>query len=183
MEDKSEKVDTKVRFITSTKKGDGGQTRLLSGEKVSKSDLRIEAGGNLDEFNAVLGLSRSLTKNEKLSSIILNLQNELFLLGAELSSTDPDRLASRIEQENIAKLENWINELQEEAPLSPRFVSLGANPVSAALNVARTVLRRTERSMVTMQETALLERGETLRYVNRLGTLIYIMARYAEKVE
>ena len=84
-------ADDKTKLITSTKKGDRGQTRLLSGEKVSKSNLRIEACGNLDESNAAMGLAKTFTENEQIRNIISTIQGELVLLGAELSSTDPCR--------------------------------------------------------------------------------------------
>ncbi len=171
----------KVRLITSTKKGDRGQTRLLSGEKVSKSNLRIEACGNLDESNAAMGLAKTFTENEQIRNIISTVQEELVLLGAELSSTDPGRIVKRIDLEHIAQLEKWSNGLQEEVPLAPRFVSPGVNSLSAALDLARSVIRRTERSMVILQEMGQLQRAETLKYVNRLGCLLYILARYAEK--
>lgn len=176
-------AESKVRIITSTKKGDRGETRLLSGEKVSKSDLRIEAGGNLDESNAIMGLAKTFTENERIRNIIVAIQGELILLGSELSSTDPRRITKRVELEHISQLEKWISELQEEVPLSPRFVSPGVNSVSAALDMARSVIRRTERSMVMLQEIGQLERAETLKYVNRLGCLLYTLARYAEKVK
>ncbi|MGA2403367.1 MAG: cob(I)yrinic acid a,c-diamide adenosyltransferase [Syntrophobacteraceae bacterium] len=180
---KKKGADSKVRLITSTKKGDRGQTRLLSGEKVSKSNLRIEAGGNLDESNAIMGLARAFTENERIRDIISTVQGELVLLGAELSSTNPRLIMKRIELEHISQLEKWINGLQEEVPLAPRFVSPGVNSVSAALDLARSVIRRTERSMVILQEMGQLERAETLKYVNRLGTLLYTLARYSEKVK
>lgn len=171
----------KIRLITSTKKGDRGKTRLLSGETVSKSHLRIEACGNLDESSSAMGLAKAFTQNEEIRSIISMIQKELLILGAELSSTDPRPNARHIEQENISQLEKWIDELQSEAPLAPRFVEPGANSVSAALDLARSVIRRTERSVVTLQEIGQMERPEVLKYVNRLGCLLYILARYAEK--
>ncbi len=174
-------ADDKTKLITSTKKGDRGQTRLLSGEKVSKSDLRIEACGNLDESNAAMGLAKTFTENEQIRNIISTIQGELVLLGAELSSTDPCLIVKRIDLEHISQLEKWINGLQEEVPLAPRFVSPGVNSLSAALDLARSVIRRTERSMVILQEMGQLQRAEALKYVNRLGCLLYILARYAEK--
>ena len=188
MEDKGkntlpEKVgaDNKIKFLTSTKKGDHGQTRLLSGEKVSKSSLRIEACGNLDESSAAMGLAKTFTENALILNIISTIQKELVLLGAELSSTAPRVNVERIEPEHISQLEMWINALQEEAPAASRFVEPGVNSVSAALDLARSVIRRAERSMVVLQETGQLERAEVLKYINRLGHLLYILARYAAK--
>jgi cob(I)alamin adenosyltransferase len=176
-----EGAGNKIKLITSTKKGDRGKTRLLSGEKVSKSNLRIEACGNLDESNAALGLAKTFTVNTQIRDIISTIQEELVLLGAELSSTNPSRIVKRIDLEHISQLEKWSKGLQEEVPLSPRFVSPGVNSLSAALDLARSVIRRTERSMVILQEMGQLQRAEALKYVNRLGCLLYILARYAEK--
>jgi cob(I)alamin adenosyltransferase len=173
--------NSKVKPITSTKRGDRGQTSLLSGERVSKADLRIEACGNLDESNAAMGLAKSLTQNEKIRSLIEAIQKDLIIVGAELSSTQPGRQSTRIEQDRISLLEKWIEELQTEVPLPRSFVDPGANPVSAALDLARSVVRRTERSVVNMQESGELTRPELLSYLNRLGCLLFTLARYAEK--
>lgn len=177
-----ERADGQGKFIASTKRGDRGQTSLLSGERVSKSHLRIEVCGNLDESNAALGLAKAFAKNEQIRSIISAIQKDLVLLGAELSSTEPDRLAEKIEPEHISKIETWIKDLQKEVPLPRHFVDPGANPVSAALDLARSIIRRTERSMVSLQEARQLERAEVLQYMNRLGFLLYTLARYAEKL-
>jgi cob(I)alamin adenosyltransferase len=171
----------KVKIIPSTGRGDQGKTSLRSGERVSKSNLRIEVCGNLDESNAALGLAKALTQNEVIRSIISSIQKDLITLGAEVSNTASDQQSKRLEPSHISQLEKWIEELQKTAPLSGRFVDPGANPVSAALDVARTVIRRTERSMVILQEAGQLSRTETLSYVNRLSFLIFSLARYAEK--
>lgn len=171
-----------IQIIRSTRRGDGGKTKLLSGERVSKSSLRIEAGGNLDESNAALGLAKSLTQNEEIRTIIAAIQRHLVLLGAEISSRDIPCKGSRIAEEQIEQLEKWIEELQKSAPLPRHFVDPGANPVSAALDLARSVIRRTERSMVLLQEKEPSLSKQALSYVNRLACLIFTLARYAEKV-
>jgi len=176
-----ERVDDK-KIIKSTKRGDRGQTSLLSGERVSKSHLRIEVCGNLDESNAALGLAKALAKSEQIRSIISSIQKDLVLLGAELSSTGSARLAAQVEPDHIAKIEVWIEDLQKEVPLPRHFIDPGENPVSAALDLARSVIRRTERSMVSLHEAGELERAEVLQYMNRLGFLLYALARYAEKL-
>ncbi|NLI80614.1 MAG: cob(I)yrinic acid a,c-diamide adenosyltransferase [Deltaproteobacteria bacterium] len=171
------------RIITSTRKGDRGKTRLLSGEKVSKSHLRIEVGGNLDESNAALGLAKALTKNETIRSTISVIQKHLIILGGEISSGGPGGLSTRIEEEHIAQLEQWIESLQKAAPLPRRFVDPGANPVSAALDLARSIIRRLERSMVLLEESSPSTRQQAMSYVNRLACLVFTLARYAEKFE
>jgi cob(I)alamin adenosyltransferase len=173
---------SKVRCITSTKRGDRGRTRLLSGETVSKSSPRIEACGNVDESNAAMGLAKAFAENEKIRNIISTIQGELFLLGAELSCRSPRPNMKRVEQDHITQMEKWIIELQGEVPLERSFISPGANSLSAALDCARSVVRRTERSMVILREMGQLQRSKTLEYINRLGCLLYVMARYAEKI-
>ncbi len=171
----------KARIIASTKRGDQGETSLLSGERVSKTHLRIEACGNLDESNATMGLAKALAANPRIREILTAIQKDLVWLGAELSNIDPERELDRVEEAQISDLEMWISELQMEAPLSRNFVDPGANPVSAALDMARTVVRRAERSIVALHQTEGLQRPEVLSYINRLGFLLFIMARYADR--
>jgi len=176
-----EEVNNKIEFITSTKRGDSGQTRLLSGEKLSKSNARIEVCGNLDESNAALGLAKTFTKNPHILKIISTIQGELVLLRVELSSTSRRANVNRIELENVSQLERWINKLQKKAPVSSSLVKPGVNSASAALDFACSVIRRTERSMVVLLEMGQPGRAEVLKYINRLGCLLHILARCAEK--
>jgi cob(I)alamin adenosyltransferase len=171
----------KSRIITSTKRGDQGETSLLSGERVSKTNLRVEACGNLDESSAVMGLAKALSSNPRIREILTAIQRDLLLLGSELSNTDPGRDLQRVEEGEISALEVWVSELQVEAPLSRSFVDPGTNPVSASLDMARTVVRRAERSIVALHEAGGVQRPELLSYVNRLGFLMFIMARYADR--
>lgn len=173
--------EEKISPISSTRRGDRGRTSLLSGERVSKTNLRVEVCGNLDESNAALGLAKAFAQSELVRNIISSVQKELVLLGAELASTDPSCCAKHIEVEHIRRIEKWIVDLQKEVSLPRGFVDPGANPVSAALDLARSVIRRTERSMVLLQEEGNAERAEALKYINRLGCLLYTLARHAEK--
>jgi cob(I)alamin adenosyltransferase len=173
----------KSKIIASTKRGDQGETSLLSGERVSKTNLRIEACGNLDESSATMGLAKALATNPRIREILAAIQQDLFMLGAELSNTDPGRELNRVEEAKISDLEQWIAELQVEVPLSTRgFVDPGSNPVSASLDMARTVVRRAERSIVNLHQAEGLQRPEVLSYINRLGFLLFILARYADKL-
>jgi cob(I)alamin adenosyltransferase len=170
----------KAKILTSTKQGDGGETRLFSGEKVPKSHLRLEVGGNLDECNAALGLAKALTATDQIRTIISTIQKHLVILGAEISSTEAGRHGMQIGEEHIAELEKWIVDLQKESPLPRHFVDPGANPASAALDLARAIIRRAERSMVILQEAERLDRTEPMSYLNRLSFLAFTLARYAE---
>ena len=190
MDEKKKKRDAavkkgseEVRILTSTRKGDQGETSLLSGEKVSKANPRIEIGGNLDESNAALGLAKAFTQNEAVRAIISTIQKHLVILGAEISSTHPGQKGKEIQDEHIVQLEKWTEDLQKEAPLPRRFVDPGANSVSAALDLARSIIRRTERSMVASHEAGHPLRQQAMVYVNRLACLVFTLARYAEKPE
>ncbi len=102
----------KARIIASTKRGDQGETSLLSGERVSKTHLRIEACGNLDESNATMGLAKALATNPRIREILSAIQKDLVWLGAELSNVDPERKLDRVEEAQISDLESRITELQ-----------------------------------------------------------------------
>jgi cob(I)alamin adenosyltransferase len=178
----SEHEIAEVKVVPSTKRGDRGRTSLLSGERVSKSSLRIEACGNLDETNAAMGLAKAFATNEKIRGIIETIQKHLVFLGAELSNTDPARQFQRIEPDQIAYVEKWIQDLQLEVPLSRQFVDPGHNPVSAALHMARAIARRSERSIVALQESGEATRQEVMSYINRLGCLLFTLAHYSAKM-
>ncbi len=173
----------RTKIITSTKTGDQGNTSLISGERVSKANARIEVNGNLDESSAALGIAKAFCgdRDGAIRSIVSAIQQHLLILGAEISSMEPERRSSKIGEEHVQQLEEWIESLQEEAPLPRKFVDPGANPVSAGLDLARAVIRRAERSMVTLKEEGQPLRQEALSYVNRLGFLLFVLARYAER--
>lgn len=129
-----------------------------------------------------MGLAKALATNPRIREILTAIQKDLFMLGAELSNTDPGRQLNRLEEAKISDLEHWIAELQVEVPLSRNFVDPGSNPVSASLDMARTVVRRAERSIVNLHQAEGLQRPEVLSYINRLGFLLFILARYADKL-
>ncbi len=170
-----------VEVFRFSKKGDGGETSLLTGERVSKGSLRPETYGTLDEASSVLGLAKALTANEKLQGMVHAIQEDLLVVGAQLAGTPEKPGTWRVESRHVERLEEWIEALQHEVPLPRRFVLPGANPVSAALDMARTVVRRAERCAVRMKESGLLEEPLIHAYLNRLADLLFTMARYAEK--
>jgi len=170
-----------VEVFTFSKKGDGGETSLLTGERVSKGSLRPETYGTLDEASSVLGLAKAFSTNEKLREMIHRIQEDLLVLGAQLACTSPSASRWRVEDRHVAQLEEWIEALQREVPLPRQFVLPGANCASAALDVARTVIRRAERRAVGLKEAGLLEEPLVHAYLNRLADLLFTMARYAER--
>ncbi len=167
--------------FTFSKKGDQGQTSLLSGERVSKASLRPEAYGTLDEASSALGLAKVFTRNERICEMIQVVQEDLVVLGAKLSCEGTGEQQYSVGSERISRLEEWIRDLQEEVPLPRRFIYPGSNPASAALDLSRTIIRRAERRTVALREAGQLDSPEVHSYLNRLADFLFTLARYAEK--
>lgn len=173
-----------VTIFSFSKKGDGGETSLLSGERVSKGSLRPETYGTLDEAGAALGLAKALCTHRRIREMIETVQSDLLVLGAELACESEARKEWLLERERIVRLESWIEELQQEVPLPRKFVLAGENPVSAALDLARTIVRRAERRAAALKEEGFRVRAEAASYLNRLADFLFTLARYAaEKAE
>lgn len=167
-----------------TRTGDAGQTRLASGAPVSKSDLRVEAYGGVDETNACLGLARLHTAGDPgLDSSLARIQNELFDLGADLATpAEPDEAPGarlRILDSQVARLEAEIDEMNDGLPPLASFVLPGGTPAAAALHLARTVARRAEREAVRLAEAGEPVSEPALRYLNRLSDYLFVAARWA----
>jgi cob(I)alamin adenosyltransferase len=161
-----------------TRTGDAGETSLFDGTRVRKDDERVAAYGDVDELNAWLGLARASRLDADLDAEIVQLQQDLFALGARLA--DPGhRIAGRVTKavlgdEDVARLERLIDRLDAEVPPLRRFILAGGSPAGAALHVARTVCRRAERRIVALEPPP---DAALLRYVNRLSDLLFAMAR------
>lgn len=167
-----------------TKTGDDGTTGLLFGGRVSKADPVIEACGSLDEAVAALGLGRASLDDEGLQAIVLDLQRGLFAAAAEIAANPRARDRrlpgiSTVTAEMTASLEQTIDGLLAEHPLRPAFVVPGATPSSAALDLARTFLRRAERRLVAGRESGMTVSATLIAYVNRASDLAYVLARRA----
>jgi cob(I)alamin adenosyltransferase len=162
-----------------TRTGDAGDTALFDGTRVRKSDARVAAYGDVDELNAWLGLVRAEGVDRDVADMIVQIQRDLFALGARLA--DPShRIADRVTKatiaaEDVARLENWIDALEAELPPLRRFIVAGGSIAGASLHVARTTCRRAERAIVALEQDAL--EPELLIYVNRLSDLLFVMAR------
>ena len=169
-----------------TKRGDEGKTDLLYGGRVSKTDPRTEAGGTVDEAVSALGVARALSGEPLVRSAVEDLQRHLFTVGAELA-TDAEhheKLAQHftaVSVEMTQALEKRIDALDAEVELPAAFVVPGASPASAALDVARTTLRRAERRAVELHERGMLANREVLRYLNRASDLVFMLARYEDR--
>lgn len=168
-----------------TKKGDDGTTGLLYGGRVPKDDPRTQAYGTLDEAVSALGLARAAGLVERVGEIVIRLQREMFIVGAELATAPEnlDRLrpgVSKVTADMTVQAEADIDALLEVHPLPEEFVLPGETPGSAGLDLARSVLRRAERQAVAMDRAGLIADREVLRYLNRASDLLFVLARYEE---
>jgi cob(I)alamin adenosyltransferase len=165
-----------------TKTGDDGATGLLYGGRVSKAGGVTEAYGSVDEAVAVLGLARALSLQHDVRTLLLHLQRELFVIGADLATNPRERAKLRpgvslATPSMVAELETHIDRLVSERPLPNEFIVPGATPGSAAVDVARTVVRRAERRTVEAREGGSEVSDVVLRYLNRLSDLLFVVAR------
>ncbi|HWL65473.1 MAG TPA: cob(I)yrinic acid a,c-diamide adenosyltransferase [Actinomycetota bacterium] len=168
-----------------TKKGDDGTTGLLYGGRVTKDDIRTEVYGTLDETVSALGLARAAGLVDRIESIVVRVQREMFVAGAELAThaDQHDKLKegiSKVTASMTEEAERDIDALLEEHPLPQEFLLPGETSGSAALDLARSIVRRAERLAVAMQRADLIPNPEVLRYVNRVSDLLYACARYEE---
>ncbi len=166
-----------------TKTGDDGTTGLLYGGRVPKDDLLTEAYGTTDEAVAALGLARALADNEEIRASLLALQRELFVVGADLA-TDPSSRGkleagvSLVTTAMVERVEQQIDELVAARPLPQVFIVPGANPASAAIDLARSIVRRAERNVVALERADRVVNPEVRRYLNRLSDLLFVVARW-----
>ena len=169
-----------------TKQGDEGETGLLYGGRISKSDLRTEAYGTSDEAVSALGLARALSAEPEVRRIVKRVQRELFTVGAELA-TDRAEYAklqthfSVVTPAMTAELEADIDALAAQIELPRSFIIPGASQASGALDLARSILRRAERRAVEMNTQGMIVNDELLRYLNRASDLVFMLARYEDR--
>ena len=163
-----------------TRTGDDGTTALVTGERRAKSDLRVESYGTIDETNAHIGAAR-LYVTDTLDQMLARIQNDLFDLGADLSTPEaglkPGREALRIVDAQTDRLEAEIDQLNAELSPLRSFVLPGGSPAAAHLHLARTVARRAERVMVDLASREAVN-AAAIRYINRLSDFLFVAARY-----
>jgi cob(I)alamin adenosyltransferase len=168
-----------------TKTGDDGTTGLFGGGRVRKDDRRIEAYGTVDELNAAVGLARSYSLPAEIDAVAAQIQNDLFVAGAELATPTPaaDKLAPRasaLQSRHFERLEQAIDVFEEQLAPLREFILPGGGVAAAALHLCRTICRRAERRVLTFAQTAPSEVSpELLIYLNRLSDLLFVMARAA----
>jgi cob(I)alamin adenosyltransferase len=169
------------RIYTGT--GDDGTTGRLYGGRIPKSHPAAEAYGAVDETVAVLGVARALADHPRLLGVLLRVQRDLFVVGADLA-TNPDARAklrpgvSLVTREMVERLEGIIDELVEEHPLPQEFIVPGQSHISAQLDVARATCRRAERRAIALWESGAEVNEEATKYLNRLSDLLFVLARW-----
>lgn len=168
-----------------TKKGDDGTTGLLYGGRVAKDDPRTAVYGTLDEVVSALGLARAAGLVPKVEEIVIRLQREMFVVGAQLATSEDNQGkltpgVSKIVPGMTGRAETEIDALLEEHPLPQEFILPGALLSSAGLDVARSTVRRAERQAVTLDKAGAIPDREVLRYLNRVSDLLFALARYEE---
>lgn len=161
-----------------TRTGDDGFTSLRAGDRISKTDPRIRANGAVDEANAMLGAALAVGLNDRIHSVVVLLQNDLFILGSDISNTDTKDDIVRVTKSMTSQLESIIDDL--ESTLSPltNFILPGGHTGGAFLHLARSVVRRAELHLVETPEPI---NSECLRYINRLSDLLFVLARAANQ--
>jgi cob(I)alamin adenosyltransferase len=167
-----------------TKTGDDGTTGLFGGERVHKHALRIDAYGNVDELNSFLGHALRASAHEPLSALLIRVQRDLFLLGADLAtpaSVDAPRI-ERVAEKHVTALEHMIDDLETELPEIRFFILPGGGELAARLHICRAVCRRAERATAALAAVEQINEFD-LQYLNRLSDALFVLARHANHLE
>jgi cob(I)alamin adenosyltransferase len=161
--------------------GDKGETSLYGGTRVEKADPRVEAYGAIDELNSQIGVARAQIKSKKLDQILKDVQRDLWILGGDLASELFSASVPRISKE-LERLESVTDELNSGLPQLRRFILPGGSIPGAELHVARAVCRRAERRIVALSKIESIN-PEILPYINRLSSLLFVLARTVNKAQ
>ena len=162
--------------------GDTGYTGLLGEQRVPKYDPRPDTFGTVDEATSALGLARAVAQDQRVKDTIYRIQQELYLLMGELA-TPPEnyeKIGLHMTIEHVKRLEQIEEELKREVEIPNKFIIPGDTLDGAALDLARTIIRRAERMAVKLLHDGVIQNIEVIRYLNRLSDLIFILARYVE---
>lgn len=170
---------------TFNEKGDRGETSLLYGRRISKASSRCEFLGAVDEAVSALGLARALVKREKVRDVLFTVQKEMFVPAAELA-VPPEHYAEYrfrgpvVTGEMVQRLTLLIEDLEQQVAMPQEFIIPGDTVASAAIDLARAVVRRAERRAAQIFEEGQLPNENILKYLNRLADLLFVLARYEE---
>lgn len=164
-----------------TRKGDSGETGLFGGSRIAKDSIKVEAYGSIDEAAAFIGEARAIIKDEKVKNILHKIQEKFLVIGAHLASDSNgiNKLKESIEESDIVELEKIIDEYSKTLLPLYKFIIPGDNRESATLHVARTVVRRSERRIVTLKERENID-PKLLKYVNRVSDVLFVLSRVVE---
>jgi cob(I)alamin adenosyltransferase len=169
-----------------TKTGDDGRTGLYGGARVPKDDARVSAYGDVDELNAIIGMARSTDMMPRIDEVLAPVQRDLFAIGALLATPNREKHKeqlekARISDKRIAQLEQAIDDAEDELDPLKAFILPGGTAKASALHVARTVCRRAERAIISLQHTGADVPQVVIVYLNRLSDLLFVLARVANK--
>ena len=170
-------------FKIYTKTGDDGTTGLVGGNRVKKSDLRLDAYGTVDELNAYIGLIRSMISDPLIQDLLFEVQNKLFVIGSKLASDEKGlKLTGKLDCSGtaISNLEKAIDKFEEELPALQNFILPGGSQLVSFCHVARTVCRRAERRVVQLAEIVQIE-DLIVQYLNRLSDYLFVLSRKVAK--
>lgn len=165
-----------------TRTGDKGTTSLIGGTKVSKSHLRIEAYGTVDELNSHIGLCLDMLTDEQSRKMLREIQDRLFTIGSSLAcdpEKEPRMRIPDLKDTDITLLETEIDRMNESLPAMKSFILPGGHVTVSQLHVARCVCRRAERCIVRLEQESLEVDGVILRYLNRLSDYLFVLGRFA----
>jgi cob(I)alamin adenosyltransferase len=168
-----------------TKRGDRGETELYLGRRVPKDHPRVEVCGCLDELCAFLGWARSLLREPETNDLVVTIQRDLFLIGAEVGATpgNAGKLRRRIDKSYVDRLDEVLARFEKDANFEACcFYLPGENTLACSFDIARTVARRTERRVVALQRKKMIRNPHILAYLNRLSDLLFVLSRYYEPV-
>jgi len=177
-------IDYENNFMRFSRSGDEGETCLCDGKRIGKNSLRIEVNGNLDELNSLIGIIVAQIKNENVKNILLQVQNDLFVVGAEIASSEKEKINYKIPTlttKHTKMIEKFTNEIENQLEPINKFILPGGSLNAAFLQTARAVCRRTERSVVALSKKEKINE-EFLKYCNRLSSLLFVLARFENKI-
>ena len=163
-----------------TKTGDGGNTGLQGDFRIAKSHPRIMAYGTVDEANATIGVVLTNTLDDDITEILSQIQNDLFVLGSDLSNQNLNDLKNRISIKNVETLEEAIDKFESELPPFTNFILPGGNIAAAQIHQVRTIVRRAETLVVKLSDKDEIN-SNCIKYLNRLSDLMFVMGRLINK--
>ena len=159
-----------------TKTGDDGTTGVQGGKRISKSNLRIKAYGMIDELNASIGLVLSRKIDAELENLLKDIQNDLFVVGSDLSNPDLSSNENRVTAEMVVNIEKNIDRFENELPPITNFILPGGHEIASLIHISRTIARRAETQVISLDESGIVNE-ECKKYLNRLSDLLFVISK------